>query len=188
MGFKFQVADTRSLDSDKVGLDQEHFLETCGTYDSICNIPKHLLKKEARMRQLWIVVLLALVLAAGGLVAQVAKPKGAEAEPTVFCNVIKEPDPALLGGWKCVFPLHLERGELDTNPAEYWLVKVGDKYALHFDRIARNGRKRYTGWKVWTLNGKEITSDTGVRIYTEGGQVFFKWKDDRAVTMTKVDR
>jgi hypothetical protein len=148
---------------------------------------KHLQKEEARMRQLWIAAFLVLALLTWSPPAPAQQPNAPEAKPTVFCNVIKEPDPALLGGWKCVFPLHLEKGELDTNPAKYWLVKVGDKYALHFDRIARNGRKRYTGWQTWTVNGKEITSETGVRIYTQNGEVFFKWKDDNAAKMTKID-
>ncbi len=140
------------------------------------------------MKPIRMAVFLALALLIWSPFVQAEKPKGAEAEPTVYCKVNQEPDPALLGGWKCVFPLRLEEGEMDINPAEYWLIKFGDKYALHFDRIARNGKKRYTGWRDWTINGKEITSDVGVRIYTENGEVFFKWKDERAVKMTKVGK
>ncbi len=108
-------------------------------------------------------------------------------KPTVFCTVLKEPDPILLGGWKCIFRLQLDKGEVDTNPAEYWLIKIGDQYALYFDRIARNGKKRYMGWKDWSVNGKQITSGKEIRIHTENGQVFFTWKDEAPVKMTKID-
>jgi hypothetical protein len=108
-------------------------------------------------------------------------------KPTVFCTVLKEPDPILLGGWKCIFRLQLDNGEVDTNPAEYWLIKIGDQYALYFDRVARNGRKRYMGWKDWNVNGKEITSGKEIRIHTENGQVYFTWKDEAPVKMTKID-
>ncbi len=136
------------------------------------------------MRELWIVVVLALALP--GCSLSVQAESGAAAEPTVFCQVIKEPDPELLGWRKCTFSLDVGKGERDINPAEYRLIKIGDKYALFFDRVARNGRKRYTGWKDWTIDGKEIRSTTGVRIFTENGQVFFQWKDESPVEMTKI--
>ncbi len=138
------------------------------------------------MRYSGIALFLALALLLGPPLAQAEKPQGAEAQPTLYCKVIKEPDPLLMGGWKCIFPLHLEKGELDTNPAEYWLIKFGDQYGLHFERRARHGRKHYLGWRDWTLNGKEITSDVGIRIFVENGEVYFKWKDDQAVKMTRI--
>jgi len=107
-------------------------------------------------------------------------------KPTVFCNVINPPDALLMGGWKCIFSRHTETGEMETNPAEYWLVKYEDQYGLYFYRIAREGRKRYIGWRAWTLNGNEITSDTGVRIFAEKKEVYFQWKDEKPVKMTRM--
>jgi hypothetical protein len=107
--------------------------------------------------------------------------------PTVYCNVMKQPDRALLGAYKCIFKLRLEEGSTDTNPAKYRLIKVGDQYALYFERIARGGKKRYMGWRDWTISGKEITSGQEIRIYAENGEVFFCWKDEKPVKMTKIE-
>jgi hypothetical protein len=139
------------------------------------------------MKQISIAVVLWMVLSGWAGLAAAEKPMDFAGKPTVYCNVSQEPDPHLLGGWKCIFPLHLENGELDTNPAEYWLVKDGDRYALYFDRRARNGRKRYFGWKDWTVSGSEITSGTGVRIFAQNGEVFFQWKDERPAKMTRIN-
>jgi hypothetical protein len=138
------------------------------------------------MKQLWIAVLLVVALLAWSPPAQALKPNDPKTKPTVFCNVLQEPDPALLGGWKCTAPLQLETGALDVNPVKYWLYKFDDRYALYFERIARDGRKRYQGWQTWTISGKEINSNQGIRIYTENGEVFFRWKQERAVKMTRV--
>lgn len=132
------------------------------------------------------VLLTTLVVWAWAPTLQAMKPD-LDKTPTVFCNVTKQPDPALMGGWKCIFKLQLEEGSTDTNPAEYWLIKVKDQYALYFDRIARGGKKRYMGWRDWTINGKEIDSGDAVRIYTEKGEVFFCWKSEKPVKMTRIE-
>jgi len=113
---------------------------------------------------------------------------GDEGKPDVFCRVIKEPDPALMGSWKCMFERHLEEGGTETDPTEYRLIKYEDKYALHFYRISRNGKKKYIGWRDWTIDGAQIISDTGVTIFTKEGGVFFRWQDEKPVQMTRVDR
>ena len=110
-----------------------------------------------------------------------------DSTPTVFCDVAQKPDPVLLGSWRCTFRLRLEEGATDTNPAKYRLIKVGDQYALYFERIARGGRKRYMGWRDWTINGREINSGQEVRIYADKGEVFFCWKDEKPVKMTRVE-
>ncbi len=69
------------------------------------------------------------------------KPDDPKVKPNAFCKVLSEPDPRLVGGWKCSFPLHLERGEPDVNSDKYWLYKFGDCYGLYLDRIARDGKK-----------------------------------------------
>jgi len=111
---------------------------------------------------------------------------GASGKPDVFCQVIKEPDPALMGSWKCMFERKLEEGGWDTDPAEYRLIKYEDKYALYFFRVSRGGKKKYIGWREWTINGTEILSDTGVKIFTQNGEVFFVWQDGKPTKMTRI--
>ena len=110
---------------------------------------------------------------------------GPKEKPDVFCRVLKEPEPILMGSWKCTFERNLEEGGWETNPAQYRLVKYEDKYALYFTRVSRGGKKQYMGWREWTINGTQITSDTGVRIFTENGQVFFVWQDGKPTKMTR---
>jgi hypothetical protein len=111
---------------------------------------------------------------------------GATGKPDAFCQVIKEPDPLLMGSWKCMFERRLEEGGYETNPAEYRLVKYEDKYALYFYRVSRGGKKQYMGWREWTINGIQITSDSGVRIFVDKGEVFFAWQDGKPVKMTRI--
>lgn len=111
--------------------------------------------------------------------------EGAGGKPDVFCHVLKEPEPILMGSWKCMFDRKLEEGGWETNPAEYRLIKYEDKYALYFSRISRGGKKRYMGWRDWTIDGAQITSDSGIRIYAEDGQVFFVWQDGPPTRMTR---
>jgi hypothetical protein len=135
------------------------------------------------MKHLLLVVFLVLAMAC----CQTMQSSELNTKPTVFCSIVQEPDPVLLGGWKCTAPLGLEKGGFDINPVEYRLYKVDGQYALYFERIARDGRKRYGGWRPWTISGKEITSDTGITIYTKNGEVFFRFKDERAEKMTRID-
>jgi hypothetical protein len=106
--------------------------------------------------------------------------------PTVFCNVSRPPAPELMGGWKCIFGRYMEKGETESNSAEYWLVKYDDKYALYFHRVSRMGRKKYSGWRAWSINGNEIISDTVVRIFTQNGEVYFVWENEPPTKMTRI--
>ncbi len=138
------------------------------------------------MKRIGLLVLIALAMLVWTPSVRAMGPD-ADKTPTVFCNVIKKPDPALLGAYKCIFKLRLEEGSTDTNPAKYRLIKVGDQYALYFERIARGGKKRYMGWRDWTINGKDISSGQEIRIYAENGEVFFCWKDEKPVKMTRIE-
>ena len=134
------------------------------------------------MKHLVSIVLLAVALA--GCQTMPADPT--KTKPTVFCTVAQEPDPALLGGWKCTARVELETGMVDINPMKFWLYKVDGQYALYFERIARDGRKQYKGWQAWIISGKQITSDSGITIYAENGEVFFRFKDERPEKMTRI--
>jgi len=94
--------------------------------------------------------------------------------PTVFCNVLDKPDPILMGGWRCLYARYVsETHQYDTNQVEYRLIKYGEQYALYFYRTAHSGKKKYIGWQNWTISGNEITSDTGIKIYAQNGNVYF---------------
>ncbi|GLI33129.1 hypothetical protein [Desulforhabdus amnigena] len=134
------------------------------------------------MKKNFILITLFVVLA-GCATMSASKPHG---EPTVFCDVVSPPDPLLLGGWQIVYVRTTETGQSDSNPVKYWLTKHGDKYALYFDRITRGGKKRYLGWKAWTINGNEISSDTGVRIFAEKGNVYYSWKGQEPGKMRRI--
>jgi len=108
---------------------------------------------------------------------------GAVGKPDSFCRVITEPDPMLMGSWKVNYEAKLDTGGSGSNTAEYRLIKYDDKYALYFYRVSLDRKKRYMGWREWTINGTEITSDTGVKIYTRDNQVFLEWQGERPVKM-----
>jgi hypothetical protein len=135
------------------------------------------------MKQLVTAVLVVLTLAG----CQTMQFDAQNSKPTVFCTVVQEPDPVLLGGWRCTARVPQERGAVDINPVNYWLIRVDGQYALYFERIARDGRKHYRAWEPWTISGKTITSDTGVTIYTENWGVFFRFRDERPEKMTRIE-
>jgi len=138
------------------------------------------------MKRLSATALMGVILLGLAVCASASNLGAAGEKPDVFCQVIKEPDPLLMGSWKCMFERRLEEGGWEDNPAEYRLVKYEDKYALYFYRVSRGGKKKYMGWREWTIDGAQITSDTGVRIFTENGQVFFVWQDGKPVKMTRI--
>ena len=63
--------------------------------------------------------------------------------------------------------------DLDKNYIKYKLIKYNENYGLYFYRSWHSGKKKLREWKKWSINGKEITGDYGVRIFVQGGNVFF---------------
>jgi len=94
-------------------------------------------------------------------------------KPDVFCDVIQEPDPLLIGTREGHFTRAEDWSDLDKNYIKYKLIKYDDKYALYFYRRWHSGTKRANEWKNWTINGKEITGKYGVRIFVQGSDVYF---------------
>lgn len=109
-------------------------------------------------------------------------------QPTAFCKVVKEPDPLLLGGWKCVHKRWVARdANYELDPVEFFLKKEGTQYAVYFYRSKEEGGdKTYRGWRDFKINGKEIVSETGVRFFVEGDQVFFSWNKEKPTPMTRI--
>jgi len=96
-----------------------------------------------------------------------------ELKPDVFCEVIQEPDPLLIGTREGHFTRAEDWADLDKNYVKYKLIKYDDKYALYFYRRWHSGTKRANEWKKWTINGEEITGKYGVRIFVQGSDVYF---------------
>lgn len=116
----------------------------------------------------------------------VIRSKDLAETPTAYCKVAKDPDPLLMGGWKCGYNRYFaESQEYDFNPIAYWLGKKDDKYALYFYRATRGGAKRFVGWRDWTINGNEIYSGTGVTIVAKDGNVYYIWEGQKPEKMTR---
>jgi len=110
-------------------------------------------------------------------------------KPDVFCKVTKEPDPLLLGGWKCIHHKYdMKLHAYVDEQIEYWLVKSGDRYGLYFYRV-KPGEKTYKGWRECTINGDTITSKAGYKFFTQNGEVFYTWGTggDKPTRMTRIE-
>jgi hypothetical protein len=96
-----------------------------------------------------------------------------------------------MGGWKCGYiRINPEDSSMDSNDVRCWLVKRGSDYALYFLRTSRGGRKRYAGWRDWTIDGDTISSpssSTPVSIYVQGADVYFRMRDEPPVKMNRME-
>lgn len=109
--------------------------------------------------------------------------------PSKFCKVIKEPDPALLGGWKCVHQnFHPKLARYQKEPIQYYLAKYGDRYAIYFYRFKKEADGAvYRGWRDFTIDGDRIYSKTGVRFFLKDGAVHYSWKNDKPTPMSRIE-
>ena len=98
-----------------------------------------------------------------------------ESRPDAFCKVIRQPAPLLMGIWECSFARYPDKSRPDENYVKYQLVEYDQKYALHFYRTWKGGRKMVTVWKEWTINGQEILGDPEfeLKIFVQGEDVYF---------------
>ena len=95
-------------------------------------------------------------------------------EPDAFCEVVKKPDPLLMGTWEGYYTRTTLKG-MDKNYIKYRLIEYDGKYALYFYRTWQSGQKKIRQWKKWTINGQEITAPGGygVRIFVRGSDVYY---------------
>ncbi len=134
--------------------------------------------------------LAAVILAFLAFGASAAKttPQDVAGAPSVFCKVLKEPNPRLMGGWQVMWHRYrTKQGRTDINPVEFWLVKRENRYGLYFYRFKAEENTTYLGWRDWTINGDEIVSGTGIRFFTDGTDVFFQWENDKPTKMTPTE-
>jgi hypothetical protein len=111
------------------------------------------------------------------------------AAPDKFCTVLKEPDPALLGAWKCVHDNYVSKlATYRPEPVQFYLAKFGNGYALYFYRSKKaTDGEVYRGWKEWKIDGDQIVSNTGVRIFTKDGAVYYSWQNDKPTQMSRIE-
>ena len=95
-------------------------------------------------------------------------------EPDAFCEVVKKPDPLLMGTWEGRYTRTTAKG-MDKNYIKYRLIEYDGKYALYFYRTWQSGKKRVKQWKKWTINGQEISAPGGygVSIFVRGSDIYF---------------
>lgn len=135
-------------------------------------------------------LLVAMILALPAREAGAARtsPQDVSGTPGVFCKVLKEPNPRLMGGWQVVWHRYRpKQGRTDKNPIEFWLVKRDNRYGLYFYRFKAEENSTYLGWREWTINGDEIISGTGIRFFTDGTDVFFQWENDKPAKMNPIE-
>ncbi len=130
---------------------------------------------------------------AGGAATEQISPAEIAGGPNKHCRVIKEPNPILLGGWKGVHQNFVPKfGYYRPEPINYYLKKSGSGYGLYFYRFKMEGSinwgDKYRGWRDWEINGDEIRSQTGVRIFTKDGKVYYSWKNDEPTELVRDER
>ncbi len=101
--------------------------------------------------------------------------------PNVYCDVIVGPHPILLGGWMT----EVEH----NNPVEFWLKKIGDKYAFHL--FFRDNKKfketPYSKWRKMIINGHAIFSPGAMFGFsTKNGKVFYRYKGGKSWEMKRI--
>lgn len=140
------------------------------------------------MKQLLITASLLLVCAATAALAAEIKPADVAGTPNVYCRVVKEPNPALLGHFGCVHRrLNEETDAYVMEPIEYWLVKVGEKYAIYFYRVKDGTGKKFRGWRKWYLEGDRINSGEMAYMFVKDGDVYYSWRNDKPTKMTRIE-
>jgi hypothetical protein len=79
-------------------------------------------------------------------------------------------------------------GAYRSEPVEYYLEKVGNRYALYFYRLKKVTDMTvivYRGWRDWEINGDHIRSKNGVAIFAKDGAVYYSWKNDQPTRLSR---
>jgi hypothetical protein len=140
------------------------------------------------MKKLATTLFILLVCAASNVGSAEIKPSDVTGKPNVYCTLVTEPDPVLLGHYGCVHrKLKEKTNDYTMEPIEYWLVKFGDGYALHFYRVKDGKGHKYKGWRKWYIRGNKITSGGDSTIFTKDGDVYYQWKFNKPTKMTRIE-
>jgi len=146
------------------------------------------LEREIAMSKRAITLCILLLCATSIVFAAEIKPSDVAGTPKVYCKVVKEPNPALLGHFGCVHRrLNEETDAYVMEPIEYWLVKVDDKYAVYFYRVKDGTGKKFRGWRKWYLEGDKINSGEMAYIFVKDGDIHYGWRSDKPTKMTRME-
>lgn len=114
------------------------------------------------------------------------RPQDVSGKPTVFCKVLKEPDPLLMGGWQCSQRRYkMKVHNYVTENVQYWMVKYGENYGVYIYR-EKVGDKTYRGWRNFTINGQELKAASGMRFFVRDGDVYYTWEGDAPTKMIRI--
>ncbi len=113
-------------------------------------------------------------------------------KPTVFCTVLKEPLPILIGGWQCRATGINASGKSFNNPVEYWLVKIDNQYALYY--YFSSPINSLIGWQPFIIEDNEIRfskdgktpSSSQRKFMSENGKVYFVDPDGGKTEMNRI--
>ncbi|MHC1727167.1 MAG: hypothetical protein AB9866_14370 [Syntrophobacteraceae bacterium] len=149
------------------------------------------------MKTKWVLCLslLFLIISVAPGTGAAARPDGitpgdVAGKPDKFCKVIKEPNPLLLGGWKGVHEnFRPKLGAFQKEPVEFYVKKVDGRYAIYFYRFKKESdEKKFRGWREWEIDGDQIRSGTGVRIFVKDGGVYYSWVNDTPTQLTRHEK
>jgi hypothetical protein len=105
-------------------------------------------------------------------------------QPTAYAKVIKEPNPLLLGHWRRLSPVGLNKPWV----FQYYLTKTGDKYAVYYFYDSKR-KNMFSGWADFSIDGDSMTSSVdGVSFFVKDGQVYMLYPGRTAPNaMEKLD-
>ena len=109
-----------------------------GTFLSFLLYKKSSFAKEIVMKRLSIALILLLTFV--GCSTKGAKSFSEIGEPDAFCEVVKKPDPLLMGTWEGRYTRDADISDLDKNYIKYRLIEYQGKY-----RLRRARRRRWPG-------------------------------------------
>lgn len=107
------------------------------------------------MSRVAVALLLGSLLLAGCAGKAASRPELA-ATPTVYADVVKKPNPLLLGCFMRSRPSDYRR----PNSYRYCLVEKGDKYAVYYDWRDGKSGEEHKGWMAFTIDGDKLVSGT----------------------------
>jgi len=110
------------------------------------------------------------------LLAGCASKAASQAElagtPTVYADVVKKPNPLLLGCHMRSRPSEYNK----PNSYRYCLVEKGDKYAVYYDWRDGKSGEEHKGWMAFTIDGDKLISGTEPSSYVvKNGKVWHNY-------------
>lgn len=92
--------------------------------------------------------------------------------PTVYADVLNNPNPLLLGCFMRSRPSEYRR----PNLYRYCLVQKGDKYAVYYEWRDGKSGEEHKGWMPFTIDGDKLISGTEPSSYqVKDGKVWHNY-------------